>query len=207
MTAKQVHAEWRDDVEFPGRRLHATIEIDGQSCDLVLSDSTSHTSGIRYISLKVHAPYQGHGNALMLEVNGGSVNDELERRQSTAFPGEAHQFELSSRKSFSRPVRTLAEVYSMSLERDDMMGTYKKGFLSDNSGKRSSMRIMTFIALLVASALALIQAIPSLLISLGHGAAVLPAAKIDNNLVLYFLTAAFGGKVGHKFAETRQKLP
>ena len=68
MTA--VTATWRPDPQFPDRRSGANIEIDGETCTLVLDDSTSYTSGIHYKSIAVHAPYQGRGIQLHLEING-----------------------------------------------------------------------------------------------------------------------------------------
>ena len=62
--------DWRPDPKFPDRRSLAAVEIDGQVSVLMLSDSTSYTSGIHYKSIAVHAPYQGRGAQLHLEVNG-----------------------------------------------------------------------------------------------------------------------------------------
>ena len=61
---------WRPDDEFPDRRSLADIEIDGQICTLALDDATSRTSGIHYKSVAVHAPHQGPGIQLHLEING-----------------------------------------------------------------------------------------------------------------------------------------
>ena len=60
--------------------------------------------------------------------------------------------------------------------------------MTDEHGHPSAGRWMAVTALAVAAILALAPA-------LGF------AEPADNNLVLYFLLAAFGGKVGQKFAE------
>ena len=65
----------------------------------------------------------------------------------------------------------------------------KKGLLTDDEGNPSSGRWMAFGALLIAAILALAPALGFV------------DQPVDNNLVLYFLLAAFGGKVGQKFAE------
>ena len=70
-----------------------------------------------------------------------------------------------------------------------------KRIFSDNEGNASSMRLMAVGALLVASVLAVFP-------MLGWG-----ENDVDNNLILYFLLAAFGGKVGQKFAETNEQPP
>ena len=60
--------------------------------------------------------------------------------------------------------------------------------MTDDHGRPSAGRWMAVSSLAIAAVLALAPA-------LGF------AESADNNLVLYFLLAAFGGKVGQKFAE------
>ena len=69
--------------------------------------------------------------------------------------------------------------------------TTTKGVFSDNEGNPSSMRIMSFISLLVA-------------IGLAAAPFFIENCPRDNLHVLYFLTAAFAPKAVQKFAE-RQK--
>lgn len=64
-----------------------------------------------------------------------------------------------------------------------------KGILTDDDGNPSSGRWMAVGALIVAALLALMPA------------SGLTTTPMDNDVVLYFLLAAFGGKVGQKFAE------
>ena len=66
------------------------------------------------------------------------------------------------------------------------------GIMNDDNGNPSSGRYMAVGALLVAAVLAIVP-----LFSCEEPA--------DNSLVLYFLMAAFGGKVGQKFAENLRK--
>lgn len=66
-----------------------------------------------------------------------------------------------------------------------------KGWMSDDKGNPSSMRLMSLLALGVAAALAFIQ-----VFEWGSGAD-------KTELVLYFLVAAFAPKAVQKFAEKR----
>ena len=74
---KRITVDWK-----PGRRMPDGVQrewvakatIDGEPYALTLKDSTSYTSGRRYISLTVHAPHQGRGNGLRMEVNGVSLS-------------------------------------------------------------------------------------------------------------------------------------
>ena len=61
--------------------------------------------------------------------------------------------------------------------------------LTDDEGNPSSMRVMAVFSLVIAAVLALLSA---------FGLSVNPA---NNDLVVYFLLGAFGGKTGQKFAE------
>ena len=81
-----LRADWRRDPEWPERRQLADVEIDGQPCTIELSDSTSYTSGRRYTSLTVHAPYQGRGNPLRLEVNGVEITLDWNGTNRPRFP-------------------------------------------------------------------------------------------------------------------------
>ena len=63
-----------------------------------------------------------------------------------------------------------------------------KTVFSDHDGNMSSMRVMAFLSFLTAAALALLPMFGL-------------ASKVDQNLILYFLAAAFGGKSLQKFAE------
>ena len=75
-----------------------------------------------------------------------------------------------------------------------MAGNNDKKWFSDEKGRKSSGRLMAFLALLTAMALAL-------------GDLVIQwQSKVEANpdtdtIILTFLVAAFGGKVGQKFAE------
>ena len=62
-------------------------------------------------------------------------------------------------------------------------------YMRDESGKPSSMRLMSVLALLVAAALAFIE-------TFGWG-----STESKSELVLYFLVAAFAPKAIQKFAE------
>lgn len=64
-----------------------------------------------------------------------------------------------------------------------------KGYMTDDQGNPSSMRLMSMLAFLVAAALALVEAF-----GLGSG-------ESKTELVLYFLVAAFAPKAVQKFAE------
>ncbi len=64
-----------------------------------------------------------------------------------------------------------------------------KRFLSDDQGNPSSMRLMSMLALIVAAALAFVEAF-------GWG-----SNESKTELVLYFLVAAFAPKAVQKFAE------
>jgi len=64
-----------------------------------------------------------------------------------------------------------------------------KTIFSDHDGNISSMRLMAFSSFLTAAALALLPM---------FGWA---DNQVDQNLILYFLVAAFGGKSLQKFAE------
>ena len=69
------------------------------------------------------------------------------------------------------------------------VGRQGKGYFTDDHGNPSSMRIMSFLALLVAAALACVEV-------LGWG-----SGESKTELVLYFLVAAFAPKAVQKFAE------
>ena len=69
------------------------------------------------------------------------------------------------------------------------VGVQGKGYFTDDHGNPSSMRIMSFLALLVAAALACVEV-------LGWG-----SGESKTELVLYFLVAAFAPKAVQKFAE------
>ena len=60
--------------------------------------------------------------------------------------------------------------------------------MNDDNGNPSSGRYMAVGALIVAAFLAIVPMVTS-------------AEPVENDLILYFLLAAFGGKVGQKFAE------
>lgn len=64
-------------------------------------------------------------------------------------------------------------------------------FFSDDEGNRSSMRLMSFSALVIAALLALIP--------------LFTKQEGDNLHVLYFLTAAFAPKTVQKFAEKKNQ--
>ena len=65
-----------------------------------------------------------------------------------------------------------------------------KCFFSDNNGNPSAMRLMSMLALIVASFLAIVQ-----VFNIGN------TESNDTELVLYFLIAAFAPKAVQKFAE------
>ena len=83
---KVLRADWRPDPEWPDRRRIADVEIDGEMCKLTLEDSTSYTSGSRYISLSTRAPHQGRGRLLKLEVNGVALGLEWRGGNRPWFP-------------------------------------------------------------------------------------------------------------------------
>ena len=62
-------------------------------------------------------------------------------------------------------------------------------WLTDDTGKRSSMRLLSAVALVAAVALAFLD-----LFGIG---------EVDSEIVLYFLVAAFAPKAVQKFAERR----
>ena len=66
-------------------------------------------------------------------------------------------------------------------------------FLSDPEGKTSSMRVMSFLALLIASGLSLVKYI-------GWG-----SGTQETEIIFYFLVAAFAPKAVQRFAETEDK--
>ena len=66
-----------------------------------------------------------------------------------------------------------------------------KGYLTDDTGNPSSMRLMSMLALVVAAVLAGVEV-------LGWG-----SGESKTELVLYFLVAAFAPKAVQKFAENR----
>ena len=66
----------------------------------------------------------------------------------------------------------------------------KKGVFRDSEGNPSAMRWMTFIALIVAAFLAIAPV-------MGWSA----KCEVDPMIIFSFLAAAFGGKVGQRFAE------
>ncbi len=79
----------------------------------------------------------------------------------------------------------------------DMSGdfTKKPGWLTDDEGNKSVMRVLVVLAFLVAAALA--------------ATLVFGVAKCEGpveNLALYFLLAALGGKAGQKYAETKKRM-
>ena len=65
------------------------------------------------------------------------------------------------------------------------------GLMSDDDGNPSSMRAMSVMALVIAGALALLPV-------LGVG-----DCTVESTIILWFLGAAFGGKVFQKFAEKK----
>ena len=70
------------------------------------------------------------------------------------------------------------------------MKNISREIFTDQKGTLSSMRVMSFVALLTAVALAIIPLFYP------------PAKEVGNDLhVLYFLTAAFAPKAVQKFAE------
>ena len=73
---------------------------------------------------------------------------------------------------------------------DDKNGI-TKGYMTDDQGNPSSMRLMSLLALIVAGGLACIEAV-------GWG-----SEGDQSNLVLYFLVAAFAPKAVQKFAEKK----
>ena len=72
---------------------------------------------------------------------------------------------------------------------DKQARSKNKGFFTDDQGNPSSMRLMSFLALLFAAALAVIEVRSD-------------AGKAE--LVLYFLVAAFAPKAVQKFAELQK---
>ena len=78
--------DWRPDAEFPDRRSFAAVSIDGHECLLMLDDATSYTSGIHYKSIEVHAPYQGRGRQLHIEVNGVALALDWNGGNDPSFP-------------------------------------------------------------------------------------------------------------------------
>ena len=68
-------------------------------------------------------------------------------------------------------------------------------FMEDEQGQRSSMRLMCLLALCTAIVLSLVKAY-----MWTQGALL----GTDNELILYLLMAAFGGKTAQKFAEDRK---
>lgn len=64
-----------------------------------------------------------------------------------------------------------------------------KGYMTDDEGNPSSMRLMSLLALLIAGGLAGVEAA-------GWG-----SESDQSNLILYFLVAAFAPKAVQKFAE------
>ena len=64
-----------------------------------------------------------------------------------------------------------------------------KTIFSDHDGNMSSMRLMAFCSFLTAAGLALLPMFG------------LAENEVDQNLILYFLIGAFGGKSLQKFAE------
>ena len=87
-----------------------------------------------------------------------------------------------------KALQKFAEGTSAGAATDDATGNKKKWF-TDNNGNPSSVRWMSLGALLVAMALAAIEV---------HG---LGSGEGKNELVLYFLAAAFVPKAIQKFAE------
>ena len=65
-----------------------------------------------------------------------------------------------------------------------------KKFFTDDNGSPSSMRLMSFVSLIISGFLAF-------MITMGWG------AHQNTELVLYFLVAAFAPKVVQKFAEKK----
>ena len=78
--------DWKPDAKFPDRRSLARIEIDGVTSTLVLDDALSRTSGIHYKGIAVHAPYQGRGLALHLEINGVALTLDWSGGNDPPFP-------------------------------------------------------------------------------------------------------------------------
>ena len=87
MTA--VRADWTPNPEFPDE-LRATVRIarptyPAEDCTLKFVDHVA-PSGTRYISVEVHAPYQGRGLALHLEVNGVALSLDWNGGNEPPFP-------------------------------------------------------------------------------------------------------------------------
>ena len=74
-----------------------------------------------------------------------------------------------------------------------MSNEENKKFFSDDQGNPSSMRLMSFLGLLIAGGLALSMV-------MGWGSA---EGNKQTELVLYFLVAAFAPKAVQKFAEKK----
>ena len=74
-----------------------------------------------------------------------------------------------------------------------------RAYLRDEQGHQSSMRLMAMLALLSAIALATIQTLNAMGI-------VGQPSESSTELPLYFLLAAFGGKVSQKFAESSKEV-
>ena len=76
-----------------------------------------------------------------------------------------------------------------------MSGNSDKRFFDDDKGNRSSMRLMSFIGLVIAGFLAFSMV-------MGWGS---DKGNKQTELVLYFLVAAFAPKAVQKFAEKEKK--
>ena len=71
-------------------------------------------------------------------------------------------------------------------------------YMTENKdGKRSTMRLMCFLSFCTAATLAIWKCAATFL---NHG-------SIDDQLILYFLVAAIGGKAGQKVTEVWRSSP
>ena len=76
--------DWQPNPEFPDE-LRAPVEIAGEECLLKFVDHVA-PSGIRYKSIAVHAPYQGRGMQLHVEINGVPLTLDWNGGNDPPFP-------------------------------------------------------------------------------------------------------------------------
>jgi len=101
---------------------------------------------------------------------------------------------------FSAPLRVItyiddeecpmANTTPTATSNSDSNQSSSSGFLQDNNGNNSAIRLMCFMALITAIAFGSYTLVNSK-----------DVGPVGTNLTFAFLAAAFGGKVAHKFAE------